>query len=62
MAGKRYNKATAEITLKQGLESNITIFREAGVDENFIIVGHQAERVEEYITNVCPNTKCVLLT
>ena len=30
------------------------------VDENFIIVGHQAERVEEYITKVCPNAKCVL--
>ncbi|MBE7703955.1 MAG: bifunctional N-acetylglucosamine-1-phosphate uridyltransferase/glucosamine-1-phosphate acetyltransferase [Cyanobacteria bacterium SIG28] len=30
------------------------------VDENFIIVGHQAERVEEYITKVSPNSKCVL--
>ena len=44
MAGKRYNKATAEITLKNGLESNITIFREAGVDENFIIEYQTAEK------------------
>lgn len=44
MAGKRYNKATAEITLKQGLESNITIFRESGVDENFIIEYQTAEK------------------
>lgn len=29
-------------------------------DENFVIVGHQAERVEEYINNTYSNAKCVL--
>lgn len=29
-------------------------------DENFVIVGHQAERVEEYINKNYDNTKCVL--
>ncbi len=30
-------------------------------DENFVIVGHKAEQVEEYINNNhCKNTKCVL--
>ncbi len=29
-------------------------------DENFVIVGHQAERVEEYITKTYSNAKCVL--
>lgn len=29
-------------------------------DENFIIVGHQAERVEEYIRKTYSNAKCVL--
>ena len=29
-------------------------------DENFVIVGHQAEKVEEYITNTYENAKCVL--
>ena len=30
------------------------------VDENFIIVGHQAEKVEEYINKTYTNSKCVL--
>ena len=30
------------------------------VDENFVIVGHQAERVEEYINKNYDNAKCVL--
>ena len=30
------------------------------VDENFVIVGHQAERVEEYITKTYSNAKTVL--
>jgi len=29
-------------------------------DENFVIVGHQAERVEEYIVKTYSNAKCVL--
>lgn len=29
-------------------------------DENFIIVGHQAERVEEYINSKYTNAKCIL--
>ena len=29
-------------------------------DENFVIVGHQAEKVEEYITKTYENAKCVL--
>ena len=29
-------------------------------DENFIIVGHQSERVEEYITKQYDNAKCIL--
>lgn len=29
-------------------------------DENFVIVGHQAERVEEYITKTYDNAKCIL--
>ena len=29
-------------------------------DENFVIVGHQAERVEEYINKNYDNAKCVL--
>lgn len=29
-------------------------------DENFVIVGHQAERVEEYINSKYTNAKCVL--
>lgn len=29
-------------------------------DENFVIIGHQAEKVEEYIKNNCPNSKTVL--
>ena len=32
------------------------------VDENFVIVGHQAERVEEYITRTYDNAKTVLQT
>ncbi len=32
------------------------------VDENFVIVGHQAERVEEYIKNNYDNAKTVLQT
>ena len=30
------------------------------VDENFVIVGHQSERVEEYIKNTYDNSKTVL--
>ena len=29
-------------------------------DENFVIVGHQAEKVENYVTNTYKNTKAVL--
>ncbi len=29
-------------------------------DENFVIVGHQAEKVEDYITKTYENAKCVL--
>ena len=32
------------------------------VDENYIIVGHQAELVEEYINNNYKNSKCLLQT
>lgn len=30
------------------------------VDENFVIVGHQAEKVEEYILNNYPNSRAIL--
>ena len=29
-------------------------------DENFVIVGHQAEKVEEFITKHYDNAKCIL--
>ena len=29
-------------------------------DENFVIVGHQAEKVEEYISKTYNNAKCIL--
>ena len=32
------------------------------VDENFIIVGHQAEQVEEFVNNNYTNSKCILQT
>ena len=32
------------------------------VNENFVIVGHQAELVEEYVTKNYENTKCLLQT
>ena len=32
------------------------------VDENFVIVGHQAERVEEYVKNNYDNSRTVLQT
>ena len=30
------------------------------IDENFVIVGHQAKLVEEYVRNNCRNSKCML--
>lgn len=30
------------------------------VDENYVIVGHQADKVEEYVTKTYDNSKCVL--
>ena len=41
-------------------ESNFESLNTGIVDENFVIVGHQAERVEEYITKTYSNAKCVL--
>ena len=32
------------------------------VDENFVIVGHEAEKVEQYVTSKYDNVKCVLQT
>ena len=32
------------------------------IDENFIIVGHQAEKVEEYVNSNYSNSKCLLQT
>ena len=30
------------------------------VDENFVIVGHEAEKVKEFVSGYCSNAKCVL--
>ena len=44
MAAKRYSKAKAKIVFKKGLETNIKIFRDAGVEENLIVEYKLAEK------------------